>query len=256
MSECPAGLDFKPCVVIPVFNHPHKIAGVVTRLLDYHLPVLLIDDGSEAGCAQLLDQLAAQNSQVMLLRQPQNAGKGAAVCKGFALAQSQGFTHALQVDADGQHDLDDVPKFLACAQQHPRAVISGWRSYDAMPRSRRSGRKLTDFWVCVNTLSRSIKDSMCGYRLYPLAPTMQLLARKKIGARMDFDTDILVRLYWQGLAVENIATHILYQDDMPSHFDIIKDNVRISWMHTRLFFGMLPRIPVLLHRHFSIHRQR
>lgn len=254
MNPSSGELDFKPCVVIPVFNHPHKIAGVVVRLLGYHLPVLLVDDGSEAGCAHLLEQLAAQNAQVELLRLPQNAGKGAAVCKGFALAQSQGFTHALQVDADGQHDLDDVPKFLACAQQHPRAVISGWRSYDAMPRSRRSGRKLTDFWVCVNTLSRSIKDSMCGYRLYPLAPTMQLLARKKIGARMDFDTDILVRLYWQGLAVENIPTDILYQDDMPSHFDIIKDNVRISWMHTRLFFGMLPRIPVLLHRHFSTHR--
>lgn len=256
MSPSSGELDFKPCVVIPVFNHPHKIAGVVARLLSYHLPVLLVDDGSEAGCAQLLDQLAAQHSQVELLRLPQNAGKGAAVCQGFALAQRRGFTHALQVDADGQHDLDDVPKFLASAQQHPRAVISGWRSYDAMPRSRRSGRKLTDFWVCVNTLSRSIKDSMCGYRLYPLASTMQLLARKKIGARMDFDTDILVRLYWQGLAVENIPTDILYQDDMPSHFDIIKDNVRISWMHTRLFFGMLPRIPVLLHRHFSTHHQR
>jgi glycosyltransferase involved in cell wall biosynthesis len=254
MSGVPGDLDFKPCVVIPVFNHPHKIAGLVERLLGYGLPVVLVDDGSEASCAQLLDRIAAQSPEVELLRLPQNAGKGTAVCQGFAWANRQGFTHALQVDADGQHDLDDVPEFLARAQQNPGAVISGWRSYDAMPPSRRSGRKLTDFWVCVNTWSRSIKDSMCGYRLYPLAPTMQLLARKKIGARMDFDTDILVRLYWQGLAVENIPTKILYQDDMPSHFDIIKDNIRISWMHTRLFFGMLPRIPALILRHFSTHR--
>lgn len=242
---------FTPCVVIPVFNHPYKITALVARLRDYGLPCLLVDDGSEPGCAQLLDEIEAQCAQVMLLRLSQNSGKGVAVCQGLALAHRLGFTHALQVDADGQHDLDDIPAFLACAQQNPTAVISGWRRYDAMPPSRRSGRKLTDFWVCVNTLSRSIKDSMCGYRLYPLAPTMHLLARKKVGARMDFDTDILVRLYWQGLAVENIPTRILYQDDIPSHFDIFKDNVRISWMHTRLFFGMLLRIPTLLRRHFS-----
>lgn len=243
--------SFKPCVVIPVFNHPFKIQGLVERLLGYNLPCIIVDDGSNAACAQVLDQIAAEQAQVTLLRLAQNSGKGVAVCQGLELASSEGFTHALQVDADGQHDLNDVPRFLAAAQQHPNAVISGWRSYEAMPPSRRSGRKLTDFWVCVNTLSRSIKDSMCGYRLYPLAPTMHLLARKKIGARMDFDTDILVRLYWQGLAVENIPTQILYQDDIPSHFDIIKDNVRISWMHTRLFFGMLPRIPVLLRRRFA-----
>jgi glycosyltransferase involved in cell wall biosynthesis len=243
--------SFKPCVVIPVFNHPFKIQGLVERLLGYDLPCIIVDDGSNAACAQVLDQIAAERAQVILLRLAQNSGKGVAVCQGLELANREGFTHALQVDADGQHDLNDVPRFLAAAQQHPNAVISGWRSYEAMPPSRRSGRKLTDFWVCVNTLSRSIKDSMCGYRLYPLAPTMHLLARKKIGARMDFDTDILVRLYWQGLAVENIPTQILYQDDIPSHFDIIKDNVRISWMHTRLFFGMLLRIPVLLRRRFA-----
>lgn len=254
MNLSPRELNFAPCVVIPVFNHPYKIAGLVARLRDYGLPCILVDDGSEASCAQLLDKIAAEQTQVTLLRLPQNSGKGVAVCRGLELASREGYTHALQVDADGQHDLDDVPKFLARAQQNPTAVISGWRSYDAMPPSRRSGRKLTDFWVCVNTWSRSIKDSMCGYRLYPLAPTMRLLARKKIGARMDFDTDILVRLYWQGLAVENIPTKILYQDDILSHFDIIKDNVRISWMHTRLFFGMLPRIPALVQRHFFNNR--
>jgi len=244
----------KPCVVIPVYNHPHKIAGLVEQLRHYGLPCFLVDDGSNADCAQVLDSVAAQHTQVELLRFAHNQGKGAAVCYGLTCAYQQGFTHALQVDADGQHDLTDVPAFLACAERHPLAVVSGWRRYEAMPPSRRSGRKLTDFWVCINTLSRAIKDSMCGYRLYPLAPTLQLLARNKIGTRMDFDTDILVRLYWQGLAVENIPTQILYQDDIPSHFDIIKDNLRISWMHTRLFFGMLPRIPRLVQRNFFNHR--
>lgn len=240
--------DLNPCAIIPVFNHQQKIARVLLQLHEYKLPCIVIDDGSEENCARVLDELAQNYPWISLQRLPQNSGKGAAVCHGLEYAYQQGYSHALQVDADGQHDLNDVPLFLACAQQHTDAVISGWRSYDAMPASRRSGRKLTDFWVCINTLSRQIKDSMCGYRLYPLTATMTLLTRKKIGARMDFDTDILVRLYWQGLEVKNIPTNILYQDDIPSHFDVIRDNVRISWMHTRLFFGMLLRIPQLLIR--------
>ena len=241
-------ISFKPCAIIPVFNHQQKIAIVLLRLHEFNLPCIVIDDGSDVDCAQVLNELAQQHDWISLQRLAQNSGKGAAVCHGLAYAQIQGYTHALQVDADGQHDLNDVPVFLAQAQENPTAVISGWRSYDAMPAGRRSGRKLTDFWVCVNTLSTRLKDSMCGYRLYPLLPTMKLLECKKIGARMDFDTDILVRLYWQGLDVKNVPTKIVYQDDIPSHFHILKDNLRISWMHTRLFFGMLPRIPRLLKR--------
>lgn len=240
--------SFQPCAVIPVFNHHQKIEQVLLRLQEHNLSCIVIDDGSDEICACVLNELAQNYPWVSLQRLPHNAGKGAAVCYGLEYAHQQGYSHALQVDADGQHDLNDVPLFLSCAQQHTTAVISGWRRYDAMPAPRRSGRKLTDFWVCINTLSRQIKDSMCGYRLYPLAATVALLKRKKIGARMDFDTDILVRLYWQGLEVQNIPTNILYQDDIPSHFDVIKDNVRISWMHTRLFFGMLLRIPQLLMR--------
>lgn len=243
--------DFKPCAIIPVFNHQHKIAQVLLGLHQHGLPCIVIDDGSHPACAQVLDDLARAHSWIDLVRLEKNSGKGAAVCSGLALAQRQNYSHALQVDADGQHDLGDVPKFLSEAQQYPAAVISGWRSYDEMPPGRRSGRKLTDFWVCINTLSHTIKDSMCGYRLYPLAATMTLVANHKVGARMDFDTDILVRLYWQGLGVKNLPTRILYHDDVPSHFNIVRDNIRISWMHTRLFFGMLLRVPRLLRQRTS-----
>jgi glycosyltransferase involved in cell wall biosynthesis len=239
---------FRPCAVVPVYNHQQKIAQVLLELHQFNLPCILIDDGSDPDCAKVLDELAIKYAWIDLMRLPNNLGKGAAVCAGLINAQLHGYTHALQVDADGQHDLTDVTQFLMQAKQHPHAVISGCRSYEAMPSARRSGRKLTDFWVRVNTLSTQLKDSMCGYRLYPLAETTQLLRRKTIGARMDFDTDILVQLYWQGLSVKNIPTKILYHDDIPSHFDIINDNIRISWMHTRLFFGMLPRIPRLLKR--------
>lgn len=240
--------NFNPCAIIPVYNHQQKISDVVRGLHAYNLQCILIDDGSEENCANVLRNLAQQNNWIHLQRLEKNQGKGVAVCAGLRTAFNLGFTHALQVDADGQHDLNDVPKFIERARKFPSAIISGSRTYEAMPAARRSGRKLTDFWVRINTLSNQIKDSMCGYRLYPLAQTIDLIQRKKIGRRMDFDTDILVHLYWSGLSVENIETHIIYHDDVPSHFDIWKDNVRISWMHTRLFFGMLIRIPQLLLR--------
>jgi glycosyltransferase involved in cell wall biosynthesis len=236
------------CIIIPVFNHHQKIEQVLLALKSFELPCILIDDGSDKECATVLNEIAIKYSWVYLERFSINRGKGAAVCRGITYAAAKGFTHALQVDADGQHDLKDVPLFLAKAEKYPEAVISGSRSYNDMPKGRRSGRKLTDFWVHINTLSFEIEDSMCGYRLYPLAATLKLLQKKEVGARMDFDTDILVRLYWQGLSVKNIPTNILYQDDIPSHFNVVKDNIRISWMHTRLFFGMLPKIPRLLTR--------
>lgn len=242
--------NFKPCVVIPVYNHHHKIEAVVQNISQQGLDILLVDDGSASECAEVLDHLA-KTYPLQLHRLPTNQGKGAAVCSGLKKAFEVGYTHALQIDADGQHDLRDIPKFLAAGKLNPTQVICGSRDYLAMPASRRSGRKLTDIWVHINTLSARIKDSMCGYRLYPLAPTLDLLARHSVGRRMDFDTDILVRLYWFGLDVTNITTEIIYHNDVPSHFDIWKDNARISWMHTRLFFGMLPRIPQLLRRHFS-----
>ncbi len=248
MNESMSNSVFKPCAIVPVFNHQQKIKTVLLRLHEFHLPCIVVDDGSSDECAQVLNSVAQQYDWVSLQRLAQNSGKGVAVCHGLACAEVQGYSHALQIDADGQHDLNDVPTFLAQAAQNPLTVISGWRSYDAMPGPRRRGRKLTDFWVKIHTFSGLLKDSMCGYRLYPLGPTMKLVAAKKIGARMDFDTDILVRLFWSGLDVKNIPTKILYQDDIPSHFHIFKDNLRITWMHTRLFFGMLLRIPRLLKR--------
>lgn len=236
------------CVVIPVYNHPEKIYASVVALHTLNLPVLIIDDGSESHCAQLLDKISQEFDGVSLLRHRINQGKGAAVCNGLRWAHAQGFSHALQIDADGQHDLTDVPHFIAAAQQHPNSVISGDRIYVNAPKSRMRARKITDVWVWINTLSLTIKDSMCGYRLYPLARTIEVLNKYSIGKRMSFDTDILVKMVWSGCDVVHIPTKVIYADSIPSHFHVIKDNVRISWMHTQHFFGMLLRMPVLLCR--------
>lgn len=249
---CKAPKVFNPCVVIPVYNHHLVIASVVERIRHFGLDCFLVDDGSEPQCRSVLEQIALNDSGVTLIRFADNCGKGVAVCTGLEAAATAGFSHALQVDADGQHNIDDIPRFIACARQHPDAVVSGSRIYGQVPASRRYGRKLTDGLVYLHTLSQAIADSMCGYRVYPLTETMTLLQHCKVGKRMDFDTDILVRLYWQGVQVQHVTTPVIYQADIPSHFDLLRDNLRISKMHLRLFLGMLLRIPSLM----ALKRQR
>ena len=241
---------FKPCIVVPVYNHEHAIGAVLAGLLRHDVPCMLVDDGSSAECAAVLDALALANpDRVTLVRLATNQGKGAAVLSGFRRAAALGFSHVLQIDADGQHRTDDVPKFLAQARAHPEAIIAGHPVYDeSVPKARLYGRYATHVWVWINTLSFDIKDSMCGFRVYPVAPVNALAARHAIGARMNFDTDILVRLFWDGLQVVNLPTRVSYPADGVSHFRVWRDNVLITWMHTVLFFGMLPRIPKLLAR--------
>ena len=245
---------FRPCVLIPCYNHGAMIASVLSRLAPFGLPCLVVDDGSEAITRQELERLAAEQPQMTLIRLGQNAGKGAAVIRGLEEWARAGYTHAVQVDADGQHAIEDIPTLLALAERHPDALISGQPIYDdSIPRSRLYGRWVTHVWVWIETLSLQLKDSMCGFRVYPVSPTLRLAARETLGKRMDFDTEVMVRLYWQGNTSVFLPTRVTYPQDGLSHFDALKDNVRISLMHTRLFFGMLPRIPDLLFRRRGQH---
>lgn len=240
----------EPLVVIPVYDHEHAIGAVVQGVRASGLPCLLVDDGSHPACAQALQALAqAHPEQVSLLRLAANQGKGGAMLAGFAEAARRGHTHVLQIDADGQHDPADIPRFVTLATQHPQAVICGIPVYDdSVPKARLYGRYATHIWVWINTLSLKIRDSMCGFRLYPLAPVTRLVGEETIGRRMDFDSEILVRLFWRGVQVISLPTRVTYPSDGVSHFDVWRDNVRISRMHTRLFFGMLRRAPRLLWR--------
>ena len=244
---------FSPVVVIPVFDHERAIGAMVEGVRVHGVPCLLVDDGSAPACAAVLDHLAAAHSHdTSLLRLSPNQGKGAAVMAGLREAFRRGHSHALQIDADGQHDTRDIARFLDLARQHPAAVICGNPRYDAsVPKARQIGRYATHIWVWINTLSFGIRDSMCGFRVYPLPPTVCLIDEEHVGRRMDFDSEILVRLAWRGLATINLPTPVTYPADGVSHFDVLRDNVRITRMHTRLFFGMLRRLPRLLRRKFA-----
>lgn len=231
------------CAVIPFYNHPDTIFPVTQRLLSYDLACLIVDDGSDASCQAALDRVGAL-PHVTVLRLPHNQGKGAAVMHGLRAAHAAGHSHAIQIDADGQHDMADLPTFIATSRMAPEHVVCGDPQYGAdAPLARRLGRNLTRLWAWINTMSFDILDPMCGFRLYPLASTLQVIDQSRLGTRMDFDIEILVRMHWYHIPMTWIPTRVRYPEDGVSHFRAFRDNVSISRMHARLFFGMLRRLP-------------
>ncbi|MBV1915855.1 MAG: glycosyltransferase family 2 protein [Pseudomonadales bacterium] len=239
---------FKPAVLIPVYNHENAIELTLKETLQHNCPVLLVDDGSDPVCRDLLIVLTEKHSDmVQLLRLERNSGKGAAVRAGFRKLHSDGFSHAVQIDSDGQHDLADLPAFLETAQKNPGALVAGYPIYDeSVPKSRYLARYLTHVWVWINTISFTVRDSMCGYRVYPLNAIVNMLQINPCGDRMSFDTEVIVRWVWNSGGVINLPTAVSYPLDGVSHFDLWRDNLHISLMHTRLFFGMLWRLPKLV----------
>jgi len=241
------------CAVIPVYDHEHAVGRTVESLRRRGLTVFLVDDGSGPSCAAELQRLADADAEVRLLRLPENQGKGAAVMAGLAAAASAGFSHALQIDADGQHDPTDLPRFVAAADVDPQSLVCGRPVFDAsIPRHRFYLRYLTHVMVWLNTLSFDIPDSMCGLRLYPLSVVLPILTAEPPGRRMDFDSEVLVRLHWHGVRMQWLPTRVCYPLDGISHFRLVRDNWLITRMHTRLFFGMLRRSPRLLARKLGV----
>ncbi|MEE9411667.1 MAG: glycosyltransferase family 2 protein [Methylococcales bacterium] len=233
-------MEFKPCIVIPVFNHKKPLPGVINQLKQYKIPCLLIDDGSEQDCADVIQEISQQEAWVLTIIHPHNLGKGAAIKSGLSLAETQGYSHVLQIDADGQHDLVDVSGFLEQAREHPACIIIGQAVFDvSIPKMRYYGRYLTHIWVWLNTLSFQLKDTMCGFRVYPVVLVNEFLHNNYTGDRMEFDIEILVKLFRQQVCVESIPTKVNYPEDGLSHFRLWKDNVLISRMHASLFFSLL-----------------
>jgi len=240
------------CIVIPNYNHTIMLEELLTHLGQFNLQIIMVNDGSEQKASKLFKQLVEKFSYLSLVEHSQNQGKGGAVQTGLKAAFELGYSHALQIDADGQHDLNDVNQFLAESKAFPQALISGRPVYDeSIPKIRYYARNITHFWVWIETLSFAIKDTMCGYRVYPLASTVALINTGKLGKRMDFDIEVMVKLYWRKVKCRFIATAVAYPEHGTSHFRALEDNVLITWLHTRLCFGMLLRLPILLARKFS-----
>lgn len=224
------------------------MAEVLRQLVELGLPTLVVDDGSRPDELRVV-RTACREAGAELIERPRNGGKGIAMRDGLRAAVARGFTHALQVDADGQHCCADVPAFLEAARARPEALVLCSPRYgkDA-PLGRILGRQISRFWVVVETLSRDIVDPLAGFRIYPLEPCMTAFEEGGIGARMDFDLDIAVRLHWLGIPVVSVSSAICYPEGGVSHFRMLSDNLLISRAHVRLCFGMLVRAPRILSR--------
>ncbi|CAM2010249.1 glycosyltransferase family 2 protein [Acanthopleuribacter pedis] len=237
----------KACILIPIYNNKDTIEAVVAEVRAFSLPIVIVNDGSDAMTHTVLDAISGEDVEVVHLAQ--NGGKGMAVKTGLVHAHRKGFTHALQIDADGQHRAQDIPKFLTAAEAEPEALVLGCPVFsDDVPAARLHGRKLSVWLVWLQTMSRAIRDPLFGFRVYPLQAAVGVIDRYLIGNRMDFDPEIAVKLYWVGCPVVNIHSPVRYPEGGLSSFRMVRDNIRITLMHTRLVLGMIPRLPRLLGR--------
>ena len=224
---------FRPCAVVPTYDNPDTIGRVVERLKAHLDAVIVVDDGSGPAGAAAVDALEG----VDVVRLSTNCGKGAAVLAGFGRASEQGFTHAVQVDADDQHDIDDLPRFLAAAEGTPKALVCGVPIFDASaPRSRVIGRKISVFWVNVEVGRGLIQDPLYGYRVYPVEASQAVGSR---ASRMGFDTGVAVRLVWRGTPTIHLPTKVTYFAGGVSHFHPFRSNWALTRLHTRLFLRSL-----------------
>lgn len=227
----------RPCLAIPIYDHGDTIAGVVESLAPLELPCIVVDDGSGAATRREIDRLQDRHEWLSVCRHDRNLGRGAALRTAYRAAAARGMTHVVQLDADGQHDAADVPRFLEAARAHPDALVLGRPRFDdSIPWHRRHGRKLSQGIVWLETLSLAARDPLCGFRCIPLGPTICVLDRTRTGDRMDFDPELVVRQVRAGLPVVNVPTLVRYPEAGVSHFRMIEDNLLIAWAYLRLAF--------------------
>ena len=235
-------------IIIPVYQHGRELGETLSKLAETNFPIIAVNDGSDEFQSQLIEE-ACLLDHVTLIRREKNGGKGTAVIDALTEAKRSGYTHAFQIDADGQHDLSSVAHFVAAAENNIDHLILGKPQYDnSAPLRRKIPRYLTHIWVWINTLSFSIRDSMCGFRIYPINKSLEVIQSSAIGRHMDFDTEICVRASWAGVKVLNLPVKVIYPTHGKSNFRAKEDNILITWMHTKLFFGMLVRLPILILR--------
>lgn len=239
-------------VLIPSYDTGPKLYETVRDARAQWNPVWVVVDGSTDGTAEGVQRLAAADPGLRVWVLPHNQGKGAAVLHGLQAAQAAGFTHALTMDADGQHPAALIPEFMQASQARPDAMILGRPVFDASaPLLRVRGRRISNAWTDLETLGAGIGDSLYGFRVYPVAALVEVMARQPWMRRFDFDTEAVVRLAWRGVQPLNRDAPVRYlraDEGGVSHFRYGRDNLLLSWMHARLMLAFVLRLPDLLWR--------
>lgn len=238
-------------VLLPSYNSGVQLLETIRAALAYWRPVWVVIDASTDGSGHAARQLAETEPGLRVIVRAENGGKGAAVLDGLRLALKEGFRHALVMDADGQHPADRIVEFLRLAENHPDTLILGVPQFGPeAPKSRVYGRLGGNTFTEIETLWGGIRDSLFGFRVYPVEATVRLMERIRTARRFDFDTEVAVRLYWQGFRTMNIPVAVRYltrEEGGVSCFRYLPDNLLLVGTHTRLLFGMIPRLPWLLY---------
>jgi len=239
-------------ILIPSYNTGGKVLQTVWDARRLWQPVWVVVDGSTDGTLEALRALARDDPGIRVLALPRNQGKGAAILHGLREAEAAGYTHVLTMDADGQHPTDKIGEFMAASQANPDALILGRPVFDASaPRVRLHGRRLSNWCAELETLGAGIGDSLCGFRVYPVSPLREIMERQPWMRRFDFDAEAAVRLCWRGVRPINLAAPVKYfrpEEGGVSHFNYLRDNALLTWMHVRLILEGLVRLPFLLGR--------
>jgi glycosyltransferase involved in cell wall biosynthesis len=239
-------------IVIPTYNTGRRVIETVCEARRHWSPVWVVVDGSTDGSGELLQALAQNDPDLRVLTLPRNAGKGAAVLHALREAAAQGYSHALVMDADGQHPAANIAGFMEISRNNPEAQILGLPVFDATaPAVRVQGRKLSNFFANLETHGRRIGDSLFGFRVYPIAPLLLVMAQERWMRGFDFDPEAAVRLCWRGVRPINIPAPVRYfrrDEGGVSHFNYLRDNLLLMWMHLRLLAGALRRLPLPLLR--------
>jgi len=244
-------------VLIPSYNPGARVYDTVRAARSQWTPVWVVVDGSSDDTPAGLAQMAAADPGLRLIVLPENRGKGAAVLHGLDLAAQAGFSHVLTMDSDGQHPADLIPTFMQASQAAPARMVLGVPVFDASaPQLRVQGRKISNGWANLETLWMGIGDSLYGFRVYPIEPLRLVMRGQRWMRRFDFDPEAVVRLCWLGVRPLNLPAPVKYlaaEEGGVSHFNYLRDNTLLTWMHTRLFLGFLLRLPLLIHRRLKFH---
>ena len=239
-------------VLIPSYNTGERLFSTVSAARAQWSPVWVVVDGSTDGTGERLQKMAESDPGLRVWLLPANQGKGAAVLHGLRAAQKAGYTHALTMDSDGQHPADLISAFMQASLARPETMVLGRPIFDASaPLLRVRGRKLSNGWTQLETLFAGIGDSLYGFRVYPVTGLIGVMESQPWMRRFDFDTEAVVRLAWRGVKPVNIDAPVKYltaEEGGVSHFRYVRDNVLLSWMHARLMFETVLRLPVLLWR--------
>ena len=239
-------------VLIPSYNPGAKLFETVRGAREQWNPVWVIVDGSTDGTDRALTVMAERDPGLRVFVLPANRGKGAAVLHGLRAAAELGFTHALTLDSDGQHPVDRIRAFMAASSAAPHAMILGEPVFDgSAPGVRVKGRKISNWFANLETLWSGIHDSLCGFRVYPIAPLLRIMRFQPWMRRFDFDVEAAVRLCWRGVEPLNLPARIRYfrkDEGGVSHFGYVRTNAVLTWMHARLVASFILRLPMLVAR--------